>query len=493
MLILDLIYNLAVLVALSVLSPVIDKRFDKDTHIGKILQGVLFGCIAIVGMMYSFRLSEGIIFDGRSIVISLCTLFFGPIAGSISAILAGGYRIYLTGAGTIAGISTIVESFIVGLIFYHFSKKKEHIPSTVTLFLLGIVVHILMALIMFTLPGKRTEEFFKIVAPTVIIFYPLVTLIIGKTFTDQRQFKETLKLLKDSEIRYRTFHNADNDLIFLKDMQFRYRTFNKAVLDLYNISAEDLLGKTDFEFMDEKNARMCRASDISAIESNSLILLNEFYGDRVYEVKKFPLVLSNNEKYIGAIISDITEKVQMFKTIQNEKRKFEETLEAVNDGVYELILPEGQITASANFFKLLGYKVNNQISLEDFLNIVFKEDRHLLLNEVESSARTGSFFYCDVRLEKKDDEYIWVTVKGMPKELDPMKGKARIIGTVSDITERKSFEKQLQKKINQLELFNKFLIDREIRIVELKREINFLLQQLGQPPKYNVEQKDNQK
>ncbi|MGB9696624.1 MAG: LytS/YhcK type 5TM receptor domain-containing protein [Ignavibacteria bacterium] len=493
MLVLDLIYNLAILISLSIFSGIIDTRFDKNTLPGKILQGFLFGFIAVVGMLYSFKLSEGIIFDGRSIVISLCTLFFGPLAGAISGLIAGGYRIYLSGAGTIAGIFTIVESYLIGLFFYFYTRKKELIPSTITLFSLGIVVHIVMLVVMFALPAKGSEEFFKIVAPTVIIFYPIITLIIGKTLSDQWKHKETLKLLKDSEIRYQTFFNTDKDLIFLKDLQFRYRLFNKAVLELYNITAENLIGKTDFEVMEEQYARMCNISDKATIETNSLVVVDEFYGDKVFEVKKFPVVLSKNEKYVGGIIIDITEKVQMFKLIQAEKRRYEETLEAVNDGIYELKLPEGQITASANFYKLLGYKESNHISLEDFLNVVYQDDRQLLQNEVESSARTGKFFYCDIRLERKDGEFIWVSVKGVPMESNPLNQKVRIVGTVSDITERKGFEQQLQEKINQLERFNKFLVDREIRVVELKREINSLLQQLGQLPRYNVEPKNNEK
>ena len=65
MLILDLIYNLAVLVALSVLSGFIDSRYERKGMKGKIFQGFLFGFVAIIGMLYPFILAEGIIFDGR--------------------------------------------------------------------------------------------------------------------------------------------------------------------------------------------------------------------------------------------------------------------------------------------------------------------------------------------------------------------------------------------------------------------------------------------
>ena len=97
MIIVDLIYNLAILVALSVLSGFIDKKVPRAGISGQILQGLLFGSSAVLGMYNPFVLAEGIIFDGRSIVISLCTLFFGPVAGIISALMAIIYRFIIGG------------------------------------------------------------------------------------------------------------------------------------------------------------------------------------------------------------------------------------------------------------------------------------------------------------------------------------------------------------------------------------------------------------
>ena len=123
MIILELIYNLSLLVSLSVLSGFVDGRYKRTSPTGKILQGILFGVTAIIAMMYPFVLSEGIIFDGRSIVISICTLFFGPISGIISSLLAVVYRLYLGGGGTLTGVLVISAAFLVGY-FFNLRKNK---------------------------------------------------------------------------------------------------------------------------------------------------------------------------------------------------------------------------------------------------------------------------------------------------------------------------------------------------------------------------------
>lgn len=65
----------------------------------------------------------------------------------------------------------------------------------------------------------------------------------------------------------------------------------------------------------------------------------------------------------------------------------------------------------------------------------------------------------------------------------------RLIETQSvgrDITERKRAQDELQQKCIELERFNKVTVDREMRMVELKQEINALLKASGLPEKYRI-------
>jgi hypothetical protein len=55
-----------------------------------------------------------------------------------------------------------------------------------------------------------------------------------------------------------------------------------------------------------------------------------------------------------------------------------------------------------------------------------------------------------------------------------------------DITERKHMEEELRRNIEELERFNKLAIGREIKMIQLKEEINELLCQLNQDKRYKV-------
>jgi two-component system cell cycle sensor histidine kinase/response regulator CckA len=56
MIYLDLIINMALLVALSVVSGFIDKHWQRQTRLGVLMQGALFGCASVIGMLHPLNL-----------------------------------------------------------------------------------------------------------------------------------------------------------------------------------------------------------------------------------------------------------------------------------------------------------------------------------------------------------------------------------------------------------------------------------------------------
>jgi len=53
-------------------------------------------------------------------------------------------------------------------------------------------------------------------------------------------------------------------------------------------------------------------------------------------------------------------------------------------------------------------------------------------------------------------------------------GSKFLIGVIHDITEKKAALDELQEKVTELEKVNKIMVDRELKMVELKKQINEL-------------------
>ena len=56
----------------------------------------------------------------------------------------------------------------------------------------------------------------------------------------------------------------------------------------------------------------------------------------------------------------------------------------------------------------------------------------------------------------------------------------------NDITESKQAEDNLRENLDELEKFNSLAVGRELRMIELKQEINDLLKALGKDPEYEI-------
>ena len=67
-----------------------------------------------------------------------------------------------------------------------------------------------------------------------------------------------------------------------------------------------------------------------------------------------------------------------------------------------------------------------------------------------------------------------------------MKNGWHAVAIVRDISERKRMEKELKDKIEELERFYNMAVDRELRMIELKKEIDDLRRKCGEKPKYEV-------
>ena len=65
-------------------------------------------------------------------------------------------------------------------------------------------------------------------------------------------------------------------------------------------------------------------------------------------------------------------------------------------------------------------------------------------------------------------------------------GQSYIMAFHRDMTERRKMEAALQEQMAQVVKMNKYMTDRELRIIEIKKEVNKLCKELGRPEAYSA-------
>jgi transcriptional regulator with PAS, ATPase and Fis domain len=90
---------------------------------------------------------------------------------------------------------------------------------------------------------------------------------------------------------------------------------------------------------------------------------------------------------------------------------------------------------------------------------------------------------CHVRLINKGNPSSFVLIEGMVSEDEE---KCQL--TVVDETKQRRSEELLKFKARELEQFDEFMIGKDHQMIELKKEINHLLNELGEKRKFKIEE-----
>ncbi|MCX7650889.1 MAG: PAS domain-containing protein, partial [Flavobacteriales bacterium] len=119
--------------------------------------------------------------------------------------------------------------------------------------------------------------------------------------------------------------NVSQDIFFLKDQDFRFVFVNDAFCRFYQVKREDVIGKTDYDFLPKELADKYHYLDREAIEGKVITIADEVnMNDKVIEYKKFiirdPI---RKQPYIAVVARDVTYWRQIIHMLETKQREFE--------------------------------------------------------------------------------------------------------------------------------------------------------------------------
>lgn len=210
MILLDLVQNLALLVAMAATYRIISATWDETSLWHQASTGALFGGVALVGMMTPVHLMPGLIFDGRSIMLGVAGFVGGPVVAVVAGGTAAAYRIWIGGVGTVMGVAVIVESAVLGTAFHAWRRRTGRMPGMFELWLFGLAIHAVMAALLLTLPGGARDLAWTTFGSAILLVYPLATMIVCRVFLDyERRDRDRAELRTSRERMELALQGAD--------------------------------------------------------------------------------------------------------------------------------------------------------------------------------------------------------------------------------------------------------------------------------------------
>jgi len=460
-LVLDLVRNIALLVTLAVGLRMLARRTEGRPVLYGIVTGLLFGAVGIIGMMTPMHFAPGVIYDGRSIVLSLAGLFGSPIAAVIAAVMCCVYRVHLGGVGVVPGVATIVEAAILGTILYYLRRRSEAWVKPLSLWAFAILVHILMMLLQLLIPGKGLEIFYR-VGPIVLLFYPVAFLLIAQVFLDGEHRRKSEAALRASERKYRELVENANSIILRMDTSGTITYFNEYASRFLGFPREEILGRNVLETIIppvDSNGRdlISMVRSITARPEHYKLNENENIckdGTRVWVAWTNTPILDDTGKCVEILCvgNDITERRRAEEALKESESRWQFALEGAGDGVWDWNLQTNKVFFSRRWKEMLGY-ADEEIgdSLSEWERRVYPDDLVLCYSELNRHLGGETPVYqAEYRMLCRDGTYKWVLDRGKVIERSADGKPLRVIGTHADVTERKRAEAEREKLEAQL-------------------------------------------
>lgn len=334
--------------------------------------------------------------------------------------------------------------------------------------------------------AKRELHRFQFVQSLLLIFLSGIFIIIGFVILRYKQRQKfATETLQQNETHLRTLFAAMPDLLWLKDADGIYLNCNTKFEHLYGAKQTEIVGKTDYDFVNKELADFFRKNDKAVMiakqpimNEEEIIFADDGHSERV-ETIKTPMFDSDG-KLIGVlgIARDITERKRMEAALIKSKTLLAETGRMAKVGGWELDVKTLKVSLMKETCHALDIPSGTRLTLEETINIFHSDDRPKLESAIQKVLEHGESFDMVLRFITAMGEHLWARTICKPVIVD---GKTvKLTGIIQDITEQKRAEARAKEQ--ELVLTSVF---------QALPDLFFLMDQEGTIREYHAQQIDD--
>jgi len=194
--------------------------------------------------------------------------------------------------------------------------------------------------------------------------------------------------------------------------------------------------------------------------------------------------LAGLRQRVAELEASEAERQRAEEALRESEKRFRALIENSADAI-SLVDANGTVLYnSPSHSRMLGYSEEERMGRNTF-ELVHPDDRERLLHLLAGILQQPDLVVVPpTRIRHADGSWRWI--EGVANNLLAEPSVQAIVVNFRDITARKQAEEALAQRVEELERFHRLAVGRELRMIELKRQVNDLSEQLGKEPPYDL-------
>ncbi|MBD2409538.1 ATPase [Nostoc calcicola FACHB-389] len=246
------------------------------------------------------------------------------------------------------------------------------------------------------------------------------------------------------------------DAFFALDKKWRFTYVNGQAEQLLQKNQNQLLGKSIWTVFQKIIGTTFEKQYRKAVLEQVSVEFDEFFVplNRWFQVHAYP-----GKDGLSVYFQDITERRRTAEALQESEQRWQLALQGNNDGIWDWNLKTNEVFFSTRWKEILGYEDHEVCNCwDEWTKRIHPDERDLVVQTFQDHfAKKTPFYVCEYRVQCQDGSYKWILDRGQAL-WDALGDVVRMVGSYTDITDRKRTEEELQRQNLRSQLFSEITL-----------------------------------
>ncbi|WP_375503998.1 GAF domain-containing protein [uncultured Nostoc sp.] len=256
---------------------------------------------------------------------------------------------------------------------------------------------------------------------------------------------------ESARIRIANLLESITDAFFALDKKWRFTYINGQAELLLQKTQNELLGQSIWEVFPELIDTTFHREYHRAMLEQVSVEFEEFYQplNCWLQVHAYPA-----KDGLSVYFQDITERRRTAEALRESEERWQLALNGNNDGIWDWNLKTNEVFFSNRWKEMLGYK-DHEVSnaWDEWTKLIHPDEQDWVLQAFQDHfAKKTPFYVCEYRVQCQDGSYKWILDRGQAL-WDASGDIVRMVGSYTDITDRKQADEELKRQNWRSQLF----------------------------------------